>query len=81
MIFKDDGLLLIIESLRDYPLSYYKRLSIIASTCITIILIIDTLTTRQILPYNNTSGSLSLILNLVIAYGIGSLDFLVMLRE
>ena len=56
MIFKDDWIIIIIESLRDYPLSYYKRLSIIASTCITIILVIDTLTTRQILPYSNTSG-------------------------
>lgn len=52
-------------------MSYYKSLSIIASICITILLVIDTLTTRQILPYNNTSSSFLSILNLVIAYGIG----------
>ena len=52
-------------------MSYLKRLSVIVSICITIILVIDTLTTRQILPYNNTSGSLLSLLNLVIAYGIG----------
>lgn len=52
-------------------MSYYKRLSINASICIIIILVIDTLTTRQILPYNNTSGFFLSMLDLVIAYGIG----------
>lgn len=52
-------------------MSYHKRLLIIISICITIILVIDTLTTRQILPYNNTSGLLLSVSNLVIGYGIG----------
>jgi hypothetical protein len=62
-------------------MSYYRRLSIIASICITIILVVDILTTRQILPYNNTSGSLLSMLNLVIAYGIGPWIILAYVRR
>src|SRR5207249_99759 len=61
----------LIESFRNYPMSYHKRLLIIISICIAIILVIDTLTTRQILPYDNTSGLLLSVSNLVIGYGIG----------
>lgn len=56
----------------DDSLLYCRKISISASIAITIILIVDTLTTRQILPYNNTSGMLLFVLNIVIAYGIGS---------
>jgi hypothetical protein len=62
-------------------MSYYRRLSIIASICITIILVIDILTTRQILPYNNTSSSFLSMLNLVIAYGIGPWIILAYVRR
>jgi hypothetical protein len=50
----------------------YRRISILCSIALTILLIMDTLTTRQILPYNNTSGSFLFILNILVAYGIGS---------
>jgi hypothetical protein len=56
----------------DGSLLYYRKISIFVSLAMTIILILDTLTTRQILPYNTTSGSLLFILNIIIAYGIGS---------
>ena len=52
-------------------MSYYKKLFIIISVCITFILVIDTLTSRQILPYDNTSGALVSVSNLVIGYGLG----------
>lgn len=58
--------------IRDHSLSYYRKISICTSIAITVLLIVDTLTTRQILPYNNTSGSFLFILNIIIAYGIGS---------
>ena len=58
---------------RQYPISYYRNASIISSICVTIILIIDTLASRQILPYNNTSSSYLLILNIIISYGIAPL--------
>jgi hypothetical protein len=50
----------------------YRRISILCSIALTILLIMDTLTTRQILPYNNTSGSFLFFLNILVAYGIGS---------
>jgi hypothetical protein len=56
----------------DGSLLYYRKISIFVSLAMTIILIVDTLTTRQILPYNTTIGSLLFILNIIIAYGIGS---------
>ena len=58
---------------RQYPISYYRNASIISSICVTVILIIDTLASRQILPYNNTSSSYLLILNIIISYGIAPL--------
>jgi hypothetical protein len=62
-----------LEKIRlDESLLYCRKVSISASIAITIILIVDTLTTRQILPYNNTSGLLLFVLNIAIAYGIGS---------
>jgi hypothetical protein len=61
----------ITELFRNYPISCYKRLLIIISICITFILVIDTLTSRQILPYDNTSGALLSVSNLVIGYGLG----------
>ena len=56
----------------DGSLLYYRKISILVSIAITIILIVDTLTTRQILPYDTSSGSLLFILNIIIAYGVGS---------
>lgn len=56
----------------DGSLLYYRKISILCSIALTILLILDTLTTRQILPYNNTSGSFLFILNILVAYGIGS---------
>ena len=55
---------------RQYPISYYRKASIIISISVTIILIIDTLASRQILPYDNTSSSYLFILNIIISYGI-----------
>jgi hypothetical protein len=56
----------------DGSLLNYRRISILCSIALTILLIMDTLTTRQILPYNNTSGSFLFFLNILVAYGIGS---------
>ena len=55
---------------RQYPISYYRNASIIISIFVTIILIIDTLASRQILPYDYTSSSYLFVLNIIIAYGI-----------
>jgi hypothetical protein len=55
---------------KDYHLSRYRTLSIIVSIFVMAILIIDTLSSRQILSYNNTSSSYLFILNIIISYGI-----------
>jgi len=57
---------------RNHSLTFYRKAAIASAIAITIILVVDTLTTRQILPYTNTTGSLLFILNIIIAYGIGS---------
>ena len=53
-------------------LSFYRKLAIGAAIAILAVLIADTLVTRQILPYNNTTGAALYISNIVVAYGIGS---------
>jgi hypothetical protein len=63
-------LLNILRQLGHYPISHYRTATIVSSICVTIILIIDTLTSRQILPYNNTTGMYLFILNIVISFGI-----------
>jgi hypothetical protein len=57
---------------RNHSLSDYRKIAIKVSIAIIIILIVDTLITRQILPYNNTTGSVLFLLNIVVAYGLGS---------
>jgi hypothetical protein len=57
---------------QNHSLSDYRRVAIGVSIAIILILIVDTLTTRQILPYNNTTGSVLFLLNIVVAYGLGS---------
>ena len=56
--------------IRQYPISYYRNASIIISISVTSILIIDTLASRQILPYENTSSSYLFVVNIIFAYGI-----------
>jgi hypothetical protein len=64
------NILNIAATFRQYPISYYRKASIIISISVTVILIIDTLASRQILPYDNTSSSYLYILNIIISYGI-----------
>jgi hypothetical protein len=63
----------VLEKIRsESSLLYYRKISILASIALTVILVADTLTTRQILPYSNMSGLLLFILNIAVAYGIAS---------
>lgn len=58
-----------------------RKLSIAMTAIVTIIIIIDLLMTRQILPYNNISETIMFILTVVIGYGIGSWILLVYTRQ
>jgi hypothetical protein len=49
-----------------------RKASVAVGTAIIFIVIIEMLTTRQILPYNNDTDAVIFILTIVIGYGIGS---------
>jgi hypothetical protein len=49
-----------------------RKVSVVVGIAIIFIAIIDLLTTRQILPYNNDTEAIIFILTIVIGYGIGS---------
>ena len=58
-----------------------RRLAIAAAASLTILVIIDLLMTRQILPYTNISETIMFMLTVFIGYGIGSWILLVYTKQ
>jgi hypothetical protein len=49
-----------------------RKVAVITACVVIILVVVDLLMTRQILPYNNTSETVMFILTVVVAYGVGS---------
>jgi hypothetical protein len=58
-----------------------RRLAIAAAAAVTVIVILDLLMTRQIIPYTNISETIMFILTVFIGYGIGSWILLVYTKQ
>jgi hypothetical protein len=58
----------------DFPssINVTRRVVIITASIMIVIIILELLMTRQLLPYNTTSETVMFVLTVIVGYGIGS---------